>query len=144
MVIWLWLRGGAYRNIGGGPPGGGDLKKFLQPISGPAEVHHVKFSDVAGQETAKREVRELVDYLKHPEAFRQLGAEVPKGVLLMGPPGTGKSLLAKALAREAGVPFFSMSASEFIEVFGGWGRAGYAFCSSRPRRCSIHHLRRRD
>jgi len=123
LGVWLWLMGRAYRNIGGGPLGGGDLKKFLQPTTGPAEVPKVRFADVAGQETAKREVRELVDYLKHPETFRRLGAEVPKGVLLMGPPGTGKTLLAKALAGEAGVPFFSMSASEFIEVFVGVGAA---------------------
>ena len=76
---------------------------------------------MAGQENAKREVTELVEFLKHPEQFHKLGANIPRGVLLMGAPGTGKTLLAKALAGEAGVPFFSISGSEFIEVFVGVG-----------------------
>src|SRR5690606_15442875 len=86
-----------------------------------AKVPAVSFADVAGQDNAKREVTELVEYLKDPARFQKLGAEVPRGVLLMGPPGTGKTLLARALAGEAGVPFFSISGSEFIEVFVGVG-----------------------
>ena len=102
--------------------GAGDLKKFLEPNQPKeAKVPDVKFSDVAGQENAKREVTELVEYLKDPGQFTKLGAEVPRGVLLMGPPGTGKTLLARALAGEAGVPFISISGSEFIEVFVGVG-----------------------
>ena len=81
------------------------------------------FADVAGQENAKHEVTELVEFLKHPENFHRLGAEIPHGVLLMGAPGTGKTLLARALAGEAGVPFFSISGSQFIEVFVGVGAA---------------------
>jgi cell division protease FtsH len=97
------------------------LQKFLEGVGRKVEKTSVTFADVAGQENAKREVQELVDYLRDPERFRKLGAEVPRGVLLMGPPGTGKTLLARALAGEAGVPFFSISGSEFIEVFVGVG-----------------------
>lgn len=81
------------------------------------------FKDVAGQEESKNELIEVVEFLKHPEKFRALGAEIPKGVLLVGPPGCGKTLLAKAVAGEAGVPFFTISASEFVEMFVGVGAA---------------------
>jgi cell division protease FtsH len=97
------------------------LKKFLESPAQKAVVPDVTFADVAGQDNAKREVTELVEFLKRPEQFRKLGAEVPRGILLMGAPGTGKTLLARALAGEAGVPFFSISGSEFIEVFVGVG-----------------------
>ncbi len=81
------------------------------------------FEDVAGMEEEKEELREVVEYLRDPEKFRKLGARVPKGVLLIGPPGTGKTLLARAVAGEAGVPFFSISGSEFVEMFVGVGAA---------------------
>ena len=81
----------------------------------------VSFADVAGVDEAKQELKEVVDFLKHPEDYGRLGAHIPKGVLLVGPPGTGKTLLAKAVAGEAGVPFFSMSGSEFVELFVGVG-----------------------
>lgn len=81
------------------------------------------FADVAGVDEAKQELIEVVEFLRYPEKFRRLGAEIPKGVLLVGPPGTGKTLLAKAVAGEAGVPFFSISASEFVEMFVGVGAA---------------------
>jgi len=81
----------------------------------------VSFADVAGVDEAKQELKEVVDFLKHPEDYGRLGAHIPKGVLLVGPPGTGKTLLAKAVAGEAGVPFFSMSGSEFVEMFVGVG-----------------------
>ena len=83
----------------------------------------VLFSDVAGLYNAKQELQEVVEFLKQPEKFRKLGAEIPKGVLLVGPAGVGKTLLAKAVAGEAGVPFFSLSASEFVEMFVGVGAA---------------------
>ncbi len=83
----------------------------------------VTFADVAGVDEAKEELREVVEFLKYPERFASLGARVPKGVLLVGPPGTGKTLLAKAVAGEAGVPFFSISGSEFVEMFVGVGAA---------------------
>ena len=81
----------------------------------------VTFADVACVDEAKQELKEVVDFLKHPEDYGRLGAHIPKGVLLVGPPGTGKTLLAKAVAGEAGVPFFSMSGSEFVELFVGVG-----------------------
>ena len=81
----------------------------------------VTFDDVAGIDEAKDELVEIVDFLREPERYRKLGAHIPRGVLLSGPPGTGKTLLARAVAGEAGVPFFSMSASEFVEMIVGVG-----------------------
>jgi ATP-dependent Zn protease len=81
----------------------------------------VKFRDVAGLHEVKREVQEIVDFLKNPEKYHVLGATIPKGVLLTGPPGTGKTMLAKACAGEAGVPFFSVSGSDFVEMYVGVG-----------------------
>ena len=83
----------------------------------------VGFKDVAGIDEAVDELREIVEFLKTPEKFRRLGGRIPKGVLLVGPPGTGKTLLARAVAGEAGVPFFSLSGSEFVEMFVGVGAA---------------------
>ncbi|MBT8115572.1 MAG: ATP-dependent zinc metalloprotease FtsH, partial [Arenicella sp.] len=124
IAFYFWF----LRRIGGGMMGGSGptdrYSSFLNPVS---EVNdappETTFDDVAGQENAKREVSELLDFLRRPEEYTKLGATVPKGVLLMGPPGTGKTLLARALAGEAGVPFCSISASEFIEMFVGVGAA---------------------
>lgn len=121
LVFFYLIYSRTTKSLGGRLGGAGDLKKFLESPAHEAGIPEVTFADVAGQENAKREVTELVEFLKHPEQFRKLGAEVPRGVLLMGAPGTGKTLLAKALAGEAGVPFFSISGSEFIEVFVGVG-----------------------
>ncbi|MDR2152928.1 MAG: ATP-dependent zinc metalloprotease FtsH, partial [Helicobacteraceae bacterium] len=88
-----------------------------------AEKPAIKFDDMAGAEEAKEEVKEIVDFLKNPDRYIKLGAKIPKGILLVGPPGTGKTLLAKAVAGEASVPFFSVSASGFIEMFVGVGAA---------------------
>jgi cell division protease FtsH len=121
IAFWFWIINRAQRNISGGLGGKGELGKFLRGSSKTAEIPDITFDDVAGQDTAKREVSELVEFLKHPAQFRALGAEVPRGVLLMGPPGTGKTLMARALAGEAGVRFYSISGSEFIEVFVGVG-----------------------
>src|SRR5699024_339586 len=79
------------------------------------------FDEVAGHKEAKQELHEVVDFLKHPQRYLRIGAEIPKGVLLVGPPGTGKTLLARAVAGEAGVPFLTVSASEFMEMFVGVG-----------------------
>lgn len=87
----------------------------------------VRFKDVAGLKEAKQEVMEFVDYLKRPEHYKNLGAKVPKGALLLGPPGCGKTMLAKAVATEANVPFLSMNGSEFIEMIGGLGAARVRF-----------------
>ena len=83
----------------------------------------VRFDDVAGIDEAKEELMEVVDFLKNPQRYRQLGGKIPKGLLIVGAPGTGKTLLAKAVAGEAGVPFFSISGSEFVEMFVGVGAA---------------------
>ncbi len=81
----------------------------------------IKFTDVAGEDEAKENLTEIVDYLHNPDKYREIGASMPKGILLVGPPGTGKTMLAKAVAGEANVPFFSMSGSEFVEMFVGMG-----------------------
>src|SRR5699024_11660235 len=81
------------------------------------------FKDVAGQDEAKESLVEVVDYLKEPKKYQEIGAQAPRGVLLVGPPGTGKTLMAKAVAGEAGVPFFSIAGSEFVEMFVGRGAA---------------------
>ena len=108
-------------------------KRFRQPDS------DLSFDDVAGLENAKRDLYEIVGYLKDPQHYRKLGAKIPRGILLMGPPGTGKTLLAKAVAGEAGVPFFSISGSEFIEMFVGVGasRVRDMFESARKEAPSI-------
>jgi cell division protease FtsH len=123
IALWWWLLQRASRNLGGGLGRGGALQDFLRPPTRKATIPEVTFNDVAGQENVKREVSELVDFLRNPQDYLKLGAEVPRGVLLMGPPGTGKTLMARALAGEAGVPFYTISASEFIEVFVGVGAA---------------------
>ncbi|MSN95597.1 ATP-dependent zinc metalloprotease FtsH [Campylobacter sp. FMV-PI01] len=114
--IWMLLVSRMQKKVGGGILGIGSSKKLVN-----SEKPNVKFSDVAGVEEAKEEVQEIVDYLKNPEKYLRLGAKIPKGILLVGPPGTGKTLLAKAVAGEASVPFFSIAASSFIEMFVGVG-----------------------
>jgi cell division protease FtsH len=123
LISLLFLALRRSRVLGGGLTPGTELRRFLQSATREATIPKVRFTDIAGQENAKREVQELVDYLRDPERFQKVGAEVPRGVLLMGPPGTGKTMLAKALAGEAGVPFFSITGAEFIEVFVGVGAA---------------------
>lgn len=114
--IWMFLASRMQRSMGSGILGIGSAKKLIN-----SEKPKVTFNDVAGVEEAKEEVVEIVDYLKNPDKYLRLGAKIPKGILLVGPPGTGKTLLARAVAGEADVPFFSMSASSFIEMFVGVG-----------------------
>ncbi|MCS6812388.1 MAG: ATP-dependent zinc metalloprotease FtsH4 [Cyanobacteria bacterium] len=120
VAIWQFFVG---RGIGGA--GGGQsvlsIGKSRAKVYVEGETAKVTFADVAGVEEAKAELVEIVDFLKMPDRFTAIGARIPKGVLLVGPPGTGKTLLAKAVAGEAGVPFFSISGSEFIELFVGVG-----------------------
>ena len=94
--------------------------KLVNPNIG---KNKVTFKDVAGLKEAKEELKEIVEFLKTPKKFTNLGAKIPKGVLLVGPPGTGKTLLARAISSEANVPFFSVSGSEFVEMFVGVGSA---------------------
>ncbi|MEB3212375.1 MAG: ATP-dependent zinc metalloprotease FtsH4 [Leptolyngbyaceae bacterium] len=107
----------------GGPAGALSISKSKAKVYVEDEANKVRFSDVAGVEEAKDELVEVVTFLKNSQKFLQLGARIPKGVLLVGPPGTGKTLLARAVAGEAGVPFFSISGSEFVELFVGAGAA---------------------
>ncbi|MGM9592765.1 MAG: ATP-dependent zinc metalloprotease FtsH [Candidatus Onthomonas sp.] len=100
---------------GAGGMGKSGAKVYVQSSDG------IKFSDVAGEDEAKENLTEIVDYLHNPEKYKEIGASMPKGVLLVGPPGTGKTMLAKAVAGESNVPFFSMSGSEFVEMFVGMG-----------------------
>ncbi len=116
--IWMFFAGRMQKNMGGGILGMGQSKKLIN-----SEKPKTKFDDVAGQQEAKEEVLEIVDFLRYPERYVELGAKIPKGVLLVGSPGTGKTLLAKAVAGEADVPFFSVSGSSFIEMFVGVGAA---------------------
>jgi cell division protease FtsH len=108
---------------GGGPQGALSFTKSKAKVYVEGEATKTTFADVAGVEEAKTELVEIVDFLKNPQRFTSIGARIPKGVLLVGPPGTGKTLLAKAVAGEAGVPFFSISGSEFVELFVGAGAA---------------------
>lgn len=108
---------------GGLPQGALSVTKNKAKVYVEGEDNKVTFDDVAGVEESKTELAEVVEFLKSPERFTQIGARIPKGVLLVGPPGTGKTLLAKAVAGEAGVPFFSISGSEFVELFVGTGAA---------------------
>jgi cell division protease FtsH len=122
LAIWLFIFRRMSRGAGG--PGGGNIfsvgKSKAQLFDKESNIK-VDFTDVAGLEEAKVEVREIVDFLKLPKKYTDLGGKIPKGVLLVGPPGTGKTLLAKAVAGEANVPFFSMSGSDFVEMFVGVG-----------------------
>ncbi|MBW4491991.1 MAG: ATP-dependent zinc metalloprotease FtsH4 [Oscillatoria princeps RMCB-10] len=108
---------------GAGPQGALSITKSKAKVYVEGEATKTTFTDVAGVEEAKVELAEIVEFLKNPERFTAIGARIPKGVLLVGPPGTGKTLLAKAVAGEAGVPFFSISGSEFVELFVGAGAA---------------------
>ena len=103
----------------------------------------IKFDDVAGQDAAKMELTEVVDFLKQPEKYVKVGAKVPRGVLLIGPPGTGKTLMARAVAGEANVAFFSIAASEFVEMFVGVGASRVRDLFKKAKdKCASHHLRR--
>lgn len=122
LLVGLWVL--VMRRMGGGMGGASGIfnvgKSRAKVYEGSEEIK-VTFKDVAGQAGAKQEVQEIVEFLKNPGKYTELGGKIPKGALLVGPPGTGKTLLAKAVAGEAGVPFFSMSGSDFVEMFVGVG-----------------------
>ncbi len=121
VVLWLFLM----RRMTGGAPGGGgqifNIGKSRARLFDEKNDVKVTFKDVAGLEGAKEEIQEIVEFLKNPEKYTNIGGKIPKGALLVGPPGTGKTLLAKAVAGEARVPFFSLSGSDFVEMFVGVG-----------------------
>ena len=117
IVMWVMMRR-SLSSIDGGKAMGFGKARVKQPAD---EKRKTTFADVAGADEEKEELREIVDFLKQPKKFKELGARVPKGVLLVGPPGTGKTLLARAVAGEAGVPFFSISGSDFVEMYVGVG-----------------------
>ena len=121
LLVGLWFL--LFRRMGSGGGSGGifSVGKSKARLIEKGEGTQVSFKDVAGQEGAKEEVKEIVDFLKNPAKYTELGGKIPKGALLVGPPGTGKTLLAKAVAGEAGVPFFSLSGSDFVEMFVGVG-----------------------
>lgn len=120
IFIW-WMSGRMGSGIGGAGGGIFSVGKSRARMYEKGNSLGITFKDVAGQEGAKQEVQEIVDFLKNPQKYTDLGGKIPKGALLVGPPGTGKTLLAKAVAGEAGVPFFSMSGSDFVEMFVGVG-----------------------
>lgn len=127
-AIWLFI----FRRLGQGQSG------FMTVGQSKAKIYaekdtKVTFADVAGVDEAKEELQEVIEFLKTPEKFTRLGGKIPKGILLVGPPGTGKTLLARAVAGEAGVTFFSISGSEFVEMFVGSGQPACGTCSSRRR-----------
>ena len=134
--LWSFLARRMGQGLGGGlmSIGKSKAKIYVEADTG------VRFDDVAGVDEAKDELREVVDFLKNPEQYGRLGGRMPKGVLLVGPPGTGKTLLAKAVAGEAKVPFFSISGSEFVEMFVGVGAARVRdlFEQARTKAPAIH------
>lgn len=125
LIVFFWIF--LMRRMSGGGEGGGgpmgifNVGKSRAKLFEKDDNNKVTFADVAGQEGAKLEVQEIVEFLKNPQRYTELGGKIPKGALLVGPPGTGKTLLAKAVAGEADVPFFSMSGSDFVEMFVGVG-----------------------
>ena len=123
LAIWFFALRNMSKNVGGGAGGGGifNVGKSQAKLFDKDNQVKVTFKDVAGLEEAKVEVMEIVDFLKNPAKYTALGGKIPKGALLVGPPGTGKTLLAKAVAGEANVPFFSISGSDFVEMFVGVG-----------------------
>jgi ATP-dependent metalloprotease FtsH len=122
LIIGAWVL--IMRRLGGGGGPGGqifNIGKSKAQLFEKGKSSNITFNDVAGLEGAKTEIQEIVEFLKHPKKYTELGAKIPKGALLVGPPGTGKTLLAKAVAGEAQVPFFSLSGSDFVEMFVGVG-----------------------
>ena len=143
IFFWVFMM----KRLGAGMGGGDKTMSFgkakIKQMSD--EKRKTTFADVAGADEEKEELREIVEFLKNPSKYNTLGARIPKGVLLVGPPGTGKTLLARAVAGEAGVPFFSISGSDFVEMFVGVGasrvREPVRQGQEEP---PLHHLHRRD
>ena len=140
LIFWRFIMG----RVGTEGPGGTSIFNFGKSTATLMDMDNkstVTFDDVAGLDEAKVEVKEIVDFLRDPSTYTKLGAKIPKGVIIAGPPGTGKTLLVKAVAGEAKVPFFSISGSEFVEMFVGVG-ASRARSSPPPRKRSSPAMRR--
>ena len=144
VAVWIFFM----RRMGGGSGMGGGIfsvgKSRAKMYENGGNLN-ITFKDVAGQAGAKQEMQEIVDFLKNPQKYTELGGKIPKGALLVGPPGTGKTLMAKAVAGEAGVPFFSMSGSDFVEMFVGVGasRVRDLFQQAKQKAPCIIFIRRR-
>ena len=139
--VWMYLSRRVTQGLGGGlmSIGKSKAKVYVETDTG------VRFDDVAGVDEAKDELQEIVEFLKNPEKYGRLGGRMPKGILLIGPPGTGKTLLARAVAGQAKVPFFSISGSEFVEMFVGVGAARVRdLFEQASAKAPSHHLHRRD
>ena len=140
LAVWIFFMR-QMQGTGGKALGFGKSKAKLL-----TEAHgRVTFEDVAGVDEAKEDLEEIVEFLRDPQKFQRLGGRIPRGVLLVGPPGTGKTLLARAIAGEANVPFFTISGSDFVEMFVGVGaspRARHVRAGEEER--ALHHLHRRD
>ena len=142
LIIGIWIffmRQMQGKGGGGGAMGFGKSRaKLLTEKQG-----RVTFDDVAGIEEAKEELEEIVDFLKDPQKFQRLGGKIPKGALLVGPPGTGKTLLARSIAGEANVPFFTISGSDFVEMFVGVGASRVRDMFEQAKKnAPLHHLHR--
>jgi AFG3 family protein len=126
---------------GGGPGGIFNIGKSKATLFDKGTKVNINFGDVAGLDEAKVEVMEIVDFLKNPKKYTALGGKIPKGALLVGPPGTGKTLLAKAVAGEAQVPFFSLSGSDFVEMFVGVGASRVRdLFQTGKRKSALYHF----
>ena len=140
IAFWIWI----FRTMQSGGNRAFQFGRSKAKLISP-DTPKVTFADVAGADEAKEELQEIIEFLKDPQRFARLGGRLPKGVLLVGSPGTGKTLLARAVAGEAGRPFFQMSGSDFVEMFVGVGasRVRDLFEQGKDAR-AVHHLRRRD
>ncbi len=141
MGIMFLLLSLLFRNMGSrmgglGGVGKANAKVYVEKKTG------VTFADVAGQDEAKESLMEIIDFLHNPQKYTAIGAKLPKGALLVGSPGTGKTLLAKAVAGEANVPFFSISGSDFVEMFVGVGASRVGISSRGVQDGALHHIHR--
>jgi cell division protease FtsH len=139
--VWIFFMRQMQGKGGGGAMGFGKSRARLFT----EKQGRVTFDDVAGIDEAKVELQEIVEFLKDPQKFQRLGGKIPKGALLVGPPGTGKTLTARAVAGEANVPFFTISGSDFVEMFVGVGASPCArYVRTRQEKRALHYLYRRD